>query len=154
MEPNWEVARSEIEKIYSAVETLEQIFPTRKFTPDGHLVGSLGEVLAAYIFELTLETASNLGFDARSSCGKQVEVKFTQGRTVAFRHQPEHAVVLRKSPRRPLEIIYNGPGSLVWNASGKKGENGQRALSITKAANLMSKVPKGLQLPQVRLSPL
>ena len=30
----------------------------RKFTPDGHLVGSLGEVLASYYYELEIPTAS------------------------------------------------------------------------------------------------
>ena len=33
--------------IYRAVDALEQRHPGRKFTPDGHLVGSIGEVIAA-----------------------------------------------------------------------------------------------------------
>jgi hypothetical protein len=33
--------------IYRAVEELEAAYPLRKFTPDGHLVGSIGEVIAA-----------------------------------------------------------------------------------------------------------
>lgn len=31
--------------IYRAVAALEQLYPGRKFTPDGHLVGSMGEVI-------------------------------------------------------------------------------------------------------------
>jgi len=33
--------------IYRAVTELEALYPGRKFTPDGHLVGSIGEVVAA-----------------------------------------------------------------------------------------------------------
>jgi len=33
--------------IYWAVVRLEVLYPGRKFTPDGHLVGSIGEVIAA-----------------------------------------------------------------------------------------------------------
>jgi hypothetical protein len=40
--------------IYRAVAELEKLYPGRKFTPDGHLVGSIGEVIAAEHFGLTL----------------------------------------------------------------------------------------------------
>ena len=33
--------------IYELVDELERMFPGRYFTPDGHMVGSLGEALAA-----------------------------------------------------------------------------------------------------------
>ncbi len=32
--------------IYRAVADLEKLYPGGKFTPDGHLVGSIGEVIA------------------------------------------------------------------------------------------------------------
>jgi len=35
------------QELYSIVDRLEELFPGRRFTPDGHLVGSIGEVLAA-----------------------------------------------------------------------------------------------------------
>ena len=40
--------------IYRAVADLEKLYPGRKFTPDGHLVGSIGEVIAAENFGLML----------------------------------------------------------------------------------------------------
>jgi hypothetical protein len=33
-----------VSRIYEAVEELKREFPGRPFTPDGHLVGSIGEV--------------------------------------------------------------------------------------------------------------
>jgi len=38
-----------VAKIYEAVEELRQEFPGRPFTPDGHLVGSIGEVIASKV---------------------------------------------------------------------------------------------------------
>ena len=49
----------------------------RRVSPDGHLVGSLGEIHAAHILGLTLETASNAGFDAVDDQGRKVEIKTT-----------------------------------------------------------------------------
>jgi hypothetical protein len=40
--------------IYKAVADLEAMYPGRKFTPDGHLVGSIGEVVAAEALRLIL----------------------------------------------------------------------------------------------------
>lgn len=37
-----------IEELYGLVRELEEMFPGRHFTPDGHLVGSIGECLAAH----------------------------------------------------------------------------------------------------------
>jgi hypothetical protein len=56
-------------RLYELVAELERHFPGRKFTPDGHLVGSLGEVLAAYYYELDLLEASTPKHDARAVMG-------------------------------------------------------------------------------------
>ena len=53
-----------VRKLYSVVARLEAIFKDRPFTPDGHLVGSLGEVLAAHHYGLTLLPASAEAHDA------------------------------------------------------------------------------------------
>ena len=45
--------------LYSAVEELEAMFPGRPFTPDGHMVGSIGECLVAAAYELELMPPSN-----------------------------------------------------------------------------------------------
>ena len=41
-------------RLYEIVSELEALFPGRYFTPDGHLVGSLGEVMAAHDYGLVL----------------------------------------------------------------------------------------------------
>jgi len=49
-EVDWAEVRALLDSLYGSAERLEALFPGRKFTLDGHLVGSIGEVIAAYMF--------------------------------------------------------------------------------------------------------
>ena len=53
--------------LYAIVNKLETMFPGRPFTPDGHMVGSLGECLVADTYGLELMPPSNQGYDAVTS---------------------------------------------------------------------------------------
>jgi hypothetical protein len=130
--------QSLIKQLYSTVAELEEMFPGRHFTPDGHMVGSIGECLVSDVYGLKLETASNKGFDAVTANGKQVEIKATQSKSVAFRTEPEHTIVIKILPNGSFEEIYNGPGMLVWEQFEGKvmPMNGQYQISINKLREL------------------
>jgi hypothetical protein len=96
MEVNWREVVSLLEDLYRASDRLEVVFPGRKFTLDGHLVGSIGEVVAAYMFNLKLTPASTTGHDAYAVDGRRVEIKLTQRERVAFRYKPDHALVFHR----------------------------------------------------------
>jgi len=49
-----------VRDLYRIVDQLEHLFPGRHFTPDGHLVGSLGEVLACERYGLEILEASGV----------------------------------------------------------------------------------------------
>ena len=83
-----------VRRLYALVGEFEALFPGRAFTPDGHLVGSIGEVMAAYRYNLTLHRASSTAHDAVAPNGTQVEIKATQGTSVALRAEPEQLIVL------------------------------------------------------------
>lgn len=85
-----------LDTLYGSTARLEALFPGRKFTLDGDLVGSIGEVIAGYMFDLDLDPASTRGHDALCRAGRNVEIKFTQGRTVAIRHEPDDLLVLHR----------------------------------------------------------
>jgi hypothetical protein len=151
---NWKDVAGYLEDLYTASEGLERLFPGRKFTLDGHLVGSIGEVAAAYMFDLKLNAASTHGHDARSKDGRQVEIKLTQGKSVAIRHEPEHLIVLHRPKGGPMRVVFNGPGDLAWNAAGKMQRNGQRPISLTKLAALNDELPSSAQLPLINPPPV
>ena len=139
-----------IQQLYSTVKELEDMFPGRHFTPDGHMVGSIGECLVADAYALELSTASNKGYDAISSSGRRVEIKATQSSSVGFRSQPDHAIVVRILLDGTFEEVYNGPGSWVWEVfTGKKlPSNGQFQISVNKLSQLNTLVPEIDRVPR------
>ncbi len=123
----------QVEAIYHAVDALEQKYPGRKFTPDGHLVGSIGEVIAQEALGLTLYPASYPGHDAHDDSGRQVQVKLTAGKSVALRATCDRLLVMRVFDASHAEIVYYGDGEPVWQAcGGLQSANGQRTISLTK----------------------
>jgi hypothetical protein len=124
---------SPVAKIYEAVAELEAIFPGRKFTADGHLVGSLGEVIAAEELKLTLHPSSYAGHDAFDANG-DVQIKMTgqTGKSVSLYATCQRLVVLKVVSPHEAEIIYDGPGEPAWTATGRMGKNGQRVISLTR----------------------
>lgn len=135
-----------VQRLYDLVSELEGHFPGRKFTPDGHLVGSLGEVLAAYYYDLELFAASTERHDARSRDGRRVQVKATQGKSVALRSEPEHLLVLALQNDGTVDEVYNGPGALAWARIGAPQKNGQFALYVGTLRKLMALVPEEARL--------
>ena len=134
--------------LYGVVDRLEALFPGRKFTPDGHLVGSIGEVIASHMFGLTLLPGSSPDHDAEASDGRRVQIKLTQGTGgVALRAEPEHLLVLRLSPDRSIEIVYNGKGRYPWSNAGKMQKNGQRQISLTRLRAINDSVADPDRLP-------
>jgi len=153
-EVDWSVVARHLDDLYTAADGLERLFPGRKFTLDGHLVGSVGEVVAAYMFELDLNPASTMGHDAKAPDGKNVEIKLTQGKTVAIRHEPDHLLVLHRPKGGPMRVVFNGPGTLAWSNAGAMQSNGQRPISIFKLSRLARDVPEEERLVQFRDAPV
>lgn len=143
--------KSLVQQLYAVVSNLEDMFPGRHFTPDGHLVGSLGECLVAEAYDLQLMPASNSGFDAVSKTGVEVEIKATQSKSVAFRHKPEHTIVILIKPNGTFEEVYNGPGTLIWKQfrGKKRPSNGQYQISLNKLKTLSELVDETSRLPRV-----
>ena len=137
-------------QLYSIVSELEDMFPDRPFTPDGHMVGSIGECLVADAFDLTLMTPSNKGFDAESADGVQVEIKATQSVRVAFRSCPEHVIVVQIKKDGSFETYYNGPGDLIWQQfkNKTKPSNGQFQISLSMVRKLDHQVKESQRIPR------
>ncbi|AKJ95333.1 hypothetical protein TVD_08150 [Thioalkalivibrio versutus] len=137
-------------ELYRVVGALEAMFPGRHFTPDGHLVGSLGECLAAYHYGLDLLRASSPGVDAVKD-GREIEIKATQGTRVALRSGPEHLLVLKLDREGGFAETYNGPGKFVWREfEGKpRPSNGQYQIPVARLIQLMQNVPPDLRVPMV-----
>lgn len=151
---DWQQVRVLIDQIYRSTDALEGMFPGRKFTLDGHLVGSVGEVAASYMFDLDLKPASTKGHDAQTRDGRRVEIKLTQGKGISIRHEPELLLVLCRPKGESISVVYNGPGSEAWHAAGQMQKNGARPIGLTKLAALDAKIRPEQRLPLVREAPV
>lgn len=128
---------AKVRELYAITRELEELYPGRKFTPDGHLVGSIGEVLVAEHYGLTLLPNSSETHDAVTNDGKFVQIKATQMNKISISSEPEYLIVIKLNPDGSWDEIYNGPGSAAWKLAGKMHKNGQRAISLAKLGRLM-----------------
>ena len=129
-----------IRELYKITNELESSYPGRKFTLDGHLVGSIGEVIVAEHYGLTLLRNSSETHDAVSSTGKYVQIKATQVNRIAISSKPDYLIVIKLFSDGSWEEVYNGPGKLAWDSAGKMQKNGQRPISLSRLRSLMSSV--------------
>jgi len=147
--------RGVIPLLYSVVHQLEDAAPGRKFTPDGHMVGSIGEVLAAARFGLRLNIASTEGFDAVARDKWKVEIKTTQQERGYFALKPPrwpgvHLIAIKLNPIDGSDrVIFNGPYELVWENCGPLQKWGGRTITAAKAEKLQKLVPLAERLRQL-----
>jgi hypothetical protein len=122
---------SEVADIYRAVEALSARYPGRPFTPDGHMIGSIGEVVAAEAFGLKLYGPSQAVHDVYDASG-DVQIKITSGNHVSMYSCCKRLLVLRVVSPEEAEVVYDGPGEPAWAQAGPMQKNGQRKIGLAK----------------------
>ena len=130
-----------IRELYKIASELEAMYPRRKFTLDGHLPGSIGEVYAAEKYGLSLLKTGAEKHDARSPDGKMIQIKITQTERVSIYSEPDYLIVLKMNSDGHIEEVYNGKGKNPWGSAGKLKKTGQRSISLRKLAILNETVP-------------
>jgi Family of unknown function (DUF6998) len=143
-----------VKQLYKLVEKFNQLpnAADRRFTPDGHLVGSLGEVIAAYHYDLRLLPNSAKTHDAETNDGthRMVQIKLTQAKSIGIHDKPDHLLVLHLSREGKVEEVFNGPGDIAWKCFGKRAaSNGQKSASVYRLKKTQADVPPGSRIPTV-----
>lgn len=144
------LAAEKIKMLYSISRELEELFPGRHYTPDGHMIGSIGEALAACCYGIKLFEASVKTHDGQAPDGRLVQIKATQISRIAISSEPEWLLVLKIHKDGTFSEEYNGPGKLAWEHCGKVQKNGQRPISLAKLRELQTKVTQSEQLKRMR----
>lgn len=107
----------------------------RPVSPDGHLVGTLGEIVASEALDLELMPPSNDGYDATDSQGRKVEIKTTTRRSIGIANKgtaAERLVVVTLNERGTGQVVYDGPIQTALDMAGPPRANGQRTLALSK----------------------
>lgn len=125
-------------RLAELVNQFEALAPGRAFSPDGHMVGSIGELIASTEHSLVLTTASTRGVDAirelPDGTTRKVEIKTTTRKSFAFRHwdaaSDEVIAIILNIRAGTWETVYDGPAAPIWAAlKPTMAPNGQRVLS-------------------------
>lgn len=136
-----------ISDLFELASELERMYPGRHFTPDGHMIGSIGEVIAVDEYDLELFEASHPVHDAKTKDGKQVQIKATQGDKIAISECPEYLIVLKIHRDGGFEEVYNGSGDIAWGLVGKRQKTGQCHVSLAKLRAAMVEIPERDRIP-------
>ena len=130
--------------LLKTAKRLNALFEGRPFTPDGHLVGSIGEVVAEYIYGVRLVPSSTPQVDAHTLDGRSVQIKLTgaNGSSFGFRWsnrsptRPAEILIALKLTDRGFEEIYNGPFPEALLLGRRDTTNGQISISLAKLRDL------------------
>lgn len=139
-----------IRDLYAIKNSLEQQFPERRFSLDGHLVGSIGEVLVSEAYGIDLYQNSTPVHDGITSDGRKVQIKATQIDRISISSKPDFLIVIKILQDGSWEEIYNGPGKCAWEQAGKEQKNGQRPITLAKLRKLMMDIPEDQKIPLIR----
>lgn len=142
--------KEKIQKLISIVKELETDFPGRHFTLDGHLVGSIGEVMAAYYYGIELYAASAVAHDGEID-GKKVQIKISQQDDIVINHEPEYLIVLYLRKNGDVFEVYNGPGEAPWNSASKRDSHNNRHMRVNKLMELDKQVSDEFRISVVNV---
>ncbi len=129
------VVQGKIQELIKIVSELEIEFPGRHFTIDGHLVGSIGEVMAAYYYGIDLYDASTEKHDGVVD-GRQVQIKITQRDNILISAEPDYLIVLYMNKNGNIYEVYNGPGDIAWKSASKADSHNNHHMRVNRLMKL------------------
>lgn len=132
-----EDAYKKILDLLNIVNDLEGTFEGRLFTLDGHLVGSIGEIMAAYYYGIELYPPSAPTHDGVAPDGREVQIKITQQNQIVINEEPDYLIVLRLNKvNGTISEVYNGPGKQPWDSAYIYQKRNVRYMQLNKLLEL------------------
>ena len=108
--------KKKISEIFGIANELGRAFNITKCTPDGHLLGAIGQIAAKIAFGLKLGSALE-GHNCTWSDGDRIldiQVGCTGRDSIAIRKEPKYLIALEIAEEGKIYLLYNGPGKYVW----------------------------------------
>ena len=134
-----EAIRNKVQRLIDVVNELENDFPGRHFTLDGHLVGSIGEVMAAYYYGINLYRASEKRHDGEVD-GRMVQIKITQQDNIVINGEPDYLIVMYLTKSGDVYEVYNGPGREPWYSGTKEDNHNNKHMMVNKLMEFDARV--------------
>jgi len=136
-----------IRKMFEAQAELNRVFPKRPFTPDGRMIGDIGEAIAEIDYLVTVDPKSRKDWDGRregvcEGC-PEVQVRATQrddDDNIYVKESPDNGwlLVFRLFQDGHWECRYNGRTSRVWEAlkNKKADKDGWKGITLVRLREL------------------
>lgn len=141
--------REKVIQLNKISKELEQVFPEKSFKLDGIIVGNIVEIMASYVYGMSLYRQSEKTHDGISN-GKEVQVKGTQSNGRILIHEmPEHLLVeYLNTEAGEIEEIYNGPGEFIWKYTTPISAT-QNSITVSKLVELNQQVDESDKLKTI-----
>ncbi len=140
-----------IKQLLKIVQELRDIYPKKKFTLDGRLVGDLGEALVEQYYDLQVFDGIKKHHDARTSDGRNVQIKATMQKSLTFPvdHIPDYYLGIQIHVDGTITEVFNGPGRIAWEAirRRKPTKTNLHSVLISTLKRLDSRVRKEDRIP-------
>jgi len=113
--------RAAIKKMFLVREELHAAFPKKPFTPDGRMIGDIGEAIAEICYKIIIDDKLRKDWDGTREGGNykylEVQIKATQ-KDGTYLKKPPHdggLLVFKIFPDKKWKCYYNGSILRVWN---------------------------------------
>jgi len=110
-----EFLQQKVIELQTIVSELEERFKNqkRKFTLDGHILGSIGEIYAHLTEDIDLYTPSHPVVDGchKDDINKQVQIKITQGKKILLTSCVDNLLVYKLEKDGIITKVYAGEGN-------------------------------------------
>ena len=145
---------SAVKSVFDACRRLSKISGyVRKFTPDGRMVGDIGEVIAGSFYMVDLHNVGHHDWDGTYN-DRNVQIKTTGGNDTYLKEPPKDGFgnsllmvfrIDRESGK--YELVYNGDIQRVWNAL---KNNNSKMISLDRLRQLQKSVHQKDIVPEAR----
>jgi hypothetical protein len=140
-----------IRDMYESRKRLHEAFPKRRFTPDGRMVGDIGEAIAEIYYRVTVDASGRKHWDGKreDACSRcpEVQVRVTQSEDTYVKESPDDGclLVFKIFPDGTWECCYNGSTDRVWDSLALKNAHGsgEKPIKLDALRNLNKVVGEG-----------
>lgn len=140
------IIREKYLEILQITKELEKECQGRHFTMDGHLVGSIGEVVASYHYGIELDGESSPIHDGVSEDGTKVQIKIVQQDCVVISGEPKALIVLYLTQKGDVYEVYNGPGKTPWEKATRRPNYACRYMRVNNLMKLDADIEEDMRI--------
>src|SRR4030042_3679091 len=142
--------KKKIAEVYNIANELGKAFDIDRCTPDGHLLGAIGQIAAKIAFKLEFGSPKAGHNCTWSADSKKVNVQVgCSGRgSIPLRKEPEHLIALEIGETGRIRLLFNGPGHYVWSRI-EHQRSSQKSVSCNTLLQAQQEVDAKDQIPIV-----